>query len=524
FVFTSGAPQAQVGQELSVAGTVTEFRPGGASTDNLTTTELTSPTVTVLGTRPVPAPTVLGTGGRVPPGTVIDDDATGDVETSGTFDPATDGIDFSESLEGMHVQVNNPVAVGPSTAFGEIAVLGDDGANAGVRTARGGILLRPTDPNPERILLDDAVLAGSTPAGVHTGDHFSAPAVGVLDYSFGNYKLLLTAALRGVPGGLARKSTTPASRGELSVGSFNVENLDPTDPPAKFDALARMIVSNLAAPGILAVEEIQDNDGPANTSVVDAAQTWNRLISAIRAAGGPAYTYRNVNPADDADGGEPGGNIRVGFLFRTDIGLGFEPGTPGDASTAVGVLRTGNPGDPVTLTHNPGRIDPADPAFTDSRKPIVGKFRFQGRGLFVVANHWNSKGGDNPLFGRVQPPQPASQVQRTAQARVVAGFVGQILGLDPRARIVVAGDLNDFEYSGPVRILVDAGLTDLPARLPDADRYTYVFEGNSQVLDHILLSGSLAGGRYRYNVVHANAEFADQVSDHDPQVVRLVVR
>lgn len=40
-----------------------------------------------------------------------------------------------------------------------------------------------------------------------------------------------------------------------------------------------------------------------------------------------------------------------------------------------------------------------------------------------------------------------------------------------------------FEYSAPVQTLVTAGLTDLPTRLPDADRYTYVFEGNSQVLD-----------------------------------------
>lgn len=61
-------------------------------------------------------------------------------------------------------------------------------------------------------------------------------------------------------------------------------------------------------------------------------------------------------------------------------------------------------------------------------------------------------------------------------------------------------------------------------RDPDADRYTYVFEGNSQVLDNILLSAPLIRGGYGYDVVHVNAEFADQVSDHDPQVVRLVVR
>jgi predicted extracellular nuclease len=53
-----------------------------------------------------------------------------------------------------------------------------------------------------------------------------------------------------------------------------------------------------------------------------------------------------------------------------------------------------------------------------------------------------------------------------------------------------------------------------------------VFEGNSQVLDHILISRALANspGRrrgYEYDIVHTNSEFADQASDHEPQVVRL---
>ncbi|MGL4603075.1 MAG: hypothetical protein ACRCU9_02925, partial [Iodobacter sp.] len=52
--------------------------------------------------------------------------------------------------------------------------------------------------------------------------------------------------------------------------------------------------------------------------------------------------------------------------------------------------------------------------------------------------------------------------------------------------------------------------------------YTYVFEGNSQVLDHILVSPVLAG-RAEYDVVHVNSEFADQASDHEPEVVRLTL-
>ena len=71
------------------------------------------------------------------------------------------------------------------------------------------------------------------------------------------------------------------------------------------------------------MEEIQDNNGPTDNGVVDATTTFNTLISAIQTAGGPTYVFRQINPVNDQDGGEPGGNIRVGFLFRTDRGLAF---------------------------------------------------------------------------------------------------------------------------------------------------------------------------------------------------------
>jgi predicted extracellular nuclease len=524
FVFTDAAPPARPGDLVNVTGRVAEFRPGGNDSTNLTTTEIVAAPAAVRvlsGGNPLPAATVVGAGGRVPPGRTIDDDATGDVETSGTFDPDQDGIDFYESLEGMRVQVPDPVAVGPRNSFGEIPVLADRGRGASVRTARGGIVVRPGDFNPERIILDDAALAGSTPAGVNVGDTFSGPAGGVLDYGFGNYKLLLTSALTRVAGPITRERTAAASPGEVSVATFNVENLSAVSPQAKFDALGATIVGNLAAPHIIAVEEIQDDDGPADTGTVTAGRTWTRLIDAIAAAGGPRYDYRQIDPVDKADGGEPGGNIRVGFLFRTDTGLRFAGGTPGDATTPVEVAGTG-PWGPPRLTRNPGRIDPANPAFANSRKPLAAEFRYRGAPLFVVANHWNSKSGDDPLFGRVQPPVRDSETQRRGQAEAVAGIVRRLLSVDPTAAVVVAGDLNDFEFSTAVRTLSrSAWLLDLPATLPLPERYTYVFDGNSQVLDHILISPALALLPFRYDVVHVNAEFADQVSDHDPQVVRV---
>jgi uncharacterized protein len=118
-------------------------------------------------------------------------------------------------------------------------------------------------------------------------------------------------------------------------------------------------------------------------------------------------------------------------------------------------------------------------------------------------------------------------VQRAGQAQVVHDFVARILDVDRRADIVVLGDLNDFQFSPAIASLktgtADGSgpsiLTDLIATLPANQQYTYVFNGVSQVLDHILVTSGLAG--VQYQVVHVNAEYADQASDHDPQVVRL---
>jgi uncharacterized protein len=519
FVFTSAAPTVAVGDGVEVAGRVAEFRPGGAASANLTTTELTGPSVVVHSSgNPLPAPTVVGVGGRVPPRTVIDDDATGDVETSGTFDATSDGIDFYESMEAMRVQLNDAVAVGPRSAFGEIPVVGDDGARASVRTARGGVVVRPDDFNPERVHLDD-VLAPTPP--VNVADRFPGAVVGVLDYSFGNFKFLVTATPATASGGLPRELTSPAGPNELAVATFNVENLDPGDPATKFQQLAGLIVDNLQAPDLVAVEEIQDNNGATNDAVTDADVTFGTLIAAIQAAGGPTYDFRQINPVDDQDGGEPGGNIRVGFLFRTDRGLSFidrPGGTPTAATTVVGS------GAGTRLSFSPGRVDPTNSAFTTSRKPLAGEFSYQGHHLFVVANHFNSKGGDQPLFGRFQPPTRVTEVQRNQQAQVVHDFVAAIEAADRNADVVVLGDFNDFEFSTALGTLGAGVLRDLITTLPREQRYTYDFEGNSQTLDHVLLSRALADRKVAYDVVHVNAEFAARASDHDPQVARITLR
>jgi hypothetical protein len=526
FVFTTNTTilnSVNVGDSVLVSGTVQEFRPGGVSSANLTVTEISGPTVNVVSTGnfPLPDATIIGTGGRIPPMEVIEDDSTtGDVETNNIFDPSNDGIDFHESLEGMRVQVNNAVVVGPTADFGtsipgrEVYVIGDNGAHASVRTNRGGIVIRPNDFNPERIVVTNLF---QTLADLTVADTFTSAIVGVYDYNFGKFLLHATSPLTTASGGLTQEVANVPGAGQLTIATFNVENLDPGDGAAKFNQLASLIVNNLRSPDLVTLEEMQDNNGATNDAVVDASVTFNTLISAIQSAGGPTYEFRQINPVDDQDGGEPGGNIRVGFLFRTDRGLSFIDRPGGGSTNAVSVVNNG--GSPE-LSFSPGRIDPTNSAFNASRKPLAGEFSYNGHHLFIIGNHFNSKGGDDPTYGHRQPPVLSSEVQRLQQAQIVNNFVDSILAVDPNSDIVVLGDLNDFQFSAPMNVLKSGALHPLVNTLPLPERYTYDFQGNSQAIDHILVSTHLFYTFFQYDIVHVNSEFPEltRASDHEPQV------
>ncbi|MFJ1824124.1 endonuclease/exonuclease/phosphatase family protein, partial [Streptomyces sp. NPDC088178] len=349
------------------------------------------------------------------------------------------------------------------------------------------------------------------------GDVLSGTTEGPLDFNqYGGYTL--TARTLGTVSGkdLRRETTRKQRSGELAVATYNVENLDPTDPQEKFDALAAAVVDNLASPDIVALEEIQDDDGAKDDGTVSADRTVKMFTDAIVAAGGPAYQWRSIDPEDKKDGGEPGGNIRQVFLFNP-ARVSFTDRAGGDATTATDVVRQQGR---AALTLSPGRIDPANAAWTNSRKPLVGEFVFRGRTVFVVANHLASKGGDESIVSQHQPPTRSSEVQRHAQGAAVNTFVKKLLGVQRNADVLVVGDINDFEFSGTAKALTAGGVL-YPAveSLPRAERYSYVYQGNTQVLDQILTSPSIDD--FEYDSVHINAEFAAQNSDHDPQLLRF---
>ncbi|MGQ5226985.1 endonuclease/exonuclease/phosphatase family protein [Streptomyces sp. yara] len=517
FVFTSSTPQGvAVGDEVSVSGTVTEYVPGGASSGNQSVTEITKPTVTVVSHgNPVPAPAVLDA--RTVPSAYAPqgDPAAGDSVNALTLRPSRYALDLYESLEGMNVRVADARVVGATDPYTELWVTVKPREN---RNKRGGTVYGSYDAqNTGRIQIQSLGKAADFP-DANVGDVLAGATTGPLDYNqYGGYTLVASELGTLEAGGTKRETTRAQHRSELAIATYNVENLDPSDDT--FAAHAEAIVHNLSSPDIVSLEEIQDNNGATDDGTVAADVTLGKLIDAVEAAGGPRYDWRAVDPADKQDGGQPGGNIRQAFLFNPErVSFTDRPG--GDATTPTDVVRDRGK---AALTLSPGRIAPDSAAFEDSRKPLAGEFVFRGRTVVVIANHFSSKGGDQGLTSQYQPPVRGSETQRHLQAQEVHDFTAKILKIQKNAAVVALGDINDFEFSRTTRIMEGGGVLWSAIRsLPASERYSYVYQGNSQALDQILISPSIRRQcSFSYDSVHINAEFHDQISDHDPQVLRF---
>lgn len=443
-----------------------------------------------------------------------------------SFDINEDAMDYFESLEGMLVKIVDPLIVGSTEKYGEIYVVPNGGVGSEHQiTVNGGIKAMEDDFNPEAITIDDIIhqiTSDSTKQfidpnmKIKTGDKFESDEIaGVMSYGFGKYKVINTEKLPSIiPVGKDREVTSiDKVDNKLTIATYNVENFH-KGVGTRIQKLAETIVTNLKTPDIIGLIEVQDNNG-ASSGTTEANESYMALINAIKALGGPEYGYTDVAPIAEQDGGEPGGNIRPGFIYRKDrVTLVNKP--RGTATVGVTVSENG-------LSVNPGRIDPTNKAFEDSRKPQVAEFEFKGEKVFVIANHLNSKGGDESLFSINQPPVRSSEVQRHKQAAVLNSFIKDLQANIPDANIVTLGDMNDFEFSETLRILKGDEMINMIEELPVEERFTYNFNGNSQVLDHILVSNNLRDKTIA-DVVSINSQFTEdygRISDHDPVLIQM---
>ncbi|HSM14551.1 MAG TPA: esterase-like activity of phytase family protein, partial [Thermoanaerobaculia bacterium] len=430
----------------------------------------------------------------------IDDDALTE------FEPEADAIDLWESVEGMRVEVPPGDVIGPTSGYGDLVVL-PDGVAGVRRTAAGGLLLQPAGPPASRVLLSGPLVGGLPDADV--GARLEAPALGIVDYAFAGYRLNVLASPSIAPPArprCAERTDLEGGAHSLTIASFNVENLSVAGPPERFERIAGVVVDRLAAPALVALQEIQDDSGPADDGTVTARATLEALTRAISAAGGPRYDALWIDPENGREGGQPGGNIRVALLadpLRVTVPRRGDPGPLDGVEIAPG----------ARLDPNPGRVAPASAAFSVTagegvRRSLAVEVEFAGEPLYLVVNHLSSKYEDGRDWGAVQPPVKPSDAKRVAQAEALREFAEALLALEPGARLVLLGDLNDFEWSPAVTRLAAPPFENLIGRVFETQRYNYNFQGGSQVLDHVVVSPALAD-RAEIDVVHVNADCAD---------------
>ena len=419
--------------------------------------------------------------------------------------------DYFESLEGMHVAVNEALVVGPTNSRDETWVI-----STGLDIER----VFQNDPagQGEIICVDDGGLYEITPEA-NVGDRVVS-LDGVLEYTYGLYRLQLTQPPDTVPKELV---ITPVNLPcGLTVASFNLENLfDTVDDPYTQDSvlsgseylrrlrkLANSIHSGVGEPALIAVQEVENE------------VVLGDLIA--RAEIGAEYDFVWQDGPDQR-------GIDVALLYRKDRSRVLDAyQIQGCTSLVDGLGPDGggevvNPQNQITCDSDADGLLDGNRLF--SRPPLVVHLQVYGTcgldasDIWVVVNHWKSRSEDTDELQYTFP-------RRLEQAKFIASWVRAISQSVPGARVIVLGDLNDYPGSQSLAYLEAAGLENLVAHTSPAQRYTYIYQGVSQVLDHILISGSLHDQFLFITPVHFNADYAEpysrqetnfiRSSDHDP--------
>ena len=514
-VYVASAEKVESGDLLKVQGTVKEgymeeysVRPGQTfkkPAGSLTVTQIINATITKLGKADLPK--ALNISEKMPKD-IVDNTPT-------KYNPETEALDYWESLEGMRVEVTKPKVTGPQYK-GDIYVLPGDYKGQKLNNI-GGVNLRPGVQNTEvlPITVGNSFVAKAK-------DYFNENITGVVTYKNKTYKIDPSSVPVIQDGGLKREvSKIYPAEDKLTIASYNIENFSANNnghdetPEEKVDKIANSFIKEVHSPDIITLIEVQDNNGGVNDGTVDGVKSGEKLAQRIKSLGGPDYKYTEIAPVDGKDGGKPGANIRVAYLYnpkRVTL-IGKEKGGSEEAARFV----NGH------LEKNPARIDPTSVHFEKVRKSLAAEFEFKGERIVVIANHLKSKLGDDAIYGSNQPSVENTKAKRIEEAKILNAFIKEGLRQNPNLKFVLTGDFNDFEFSDSVKTIVGNELVNLMAEHEQGDRYSYFYRGSNQSLDNILISKNIKD-KVVFSPVHINASFMEEhgrASDHDPVVVQI---
>jgi predicted extracellular nuclease len=504
FVFTGALPAVSVGGEVSIKGTASEF---------------------------------FGL-------TQLESSLAGDVATSSTGNPLPAAVELTplilsaagaptqlEPLEAMRVYAGALVSVGPTNEFGETDTVLQGVARPMREPGIEASLTVPPDPtsgvidcciprwdeNPERIMVDSDGLAGAMAVGVSSGVTLSN-VVGPLDYTFGNYKILPEAhPLKTAD--IAPVAVPVPAANEFTVAGFNIENYAGANTQKRKAALA--IRQLMRSPDVIGHIEI------ANLASLQALADQVNADAVAAGETDPAYQAVLI-PAP------AGGTQNVWFLVKGSRVTVVTVSQEAEEETYINPVN----GQPETLHDRPPLVLHATVNNGTSAEPII-----------VVVNHPRSFIDIDVVAGE----GTRVRAKRTAQAESIAQLLQNLQTAHRTTPVIAVGDYNAYQfndgYTDPISVLkgmptpddqivVDASpdlvtpdfvnLTDTML-MPD-QRYSFVFEGTPQALDHVLINTVAASIVQRYAVARANADYPETAfytadatrpersSDHDMPV------
>jgi predicted extracellular nuclease len=322
----------------------------------------------------------------------------------------------------------------------------------------------------------------------------AADFVGPLAYTFDNYKIepvQLPSIIESYTTRSALPALAPLAADQFSIATFNVENLfdtvdpHPDDPPkptsAEYESRLRKVADTLVAlgaPTIIGLQEVE------NIGVLEAIAAQPQLVD---------FGYEAILIE-----GSDGRGIDVGYLVRGDQATvdNF------DAFPAPEGLTTRHPL-LLQVTVNVGATPQT---------------------VYILNNHFSS----------LSAGEEATEPRRAAQAAWNVEIMQRVLENDPDANFVVLGDLNSFVGTLPLNTLTDGGLVHVYDFFEDSADvpYTYIFEGATQTLDHILVSPGLFAQLAAVETLPINADYPlplpedatpRHASDHDPLIAVFTI-
>jgi hypothetical protein len=374
---------------------------------------------------------------------------------------------------------------------------------------------------------------GATRLDVTSGATISS-VTGVVDYSFRTYTILPDPSPTPIVSGNISAIPVPAAgTDEFTVASFNIERFFDTvnDPGISDVALTTTAFNNRLSKLSLTVRNLMRSPDIIGVQEAENLPTLQAVASKINS---DAVTAGDPNPNYQAflvEGNDVGG-IDVGFLVKTGGGRVTVVDVTQEGKTATYI--NPNSGLPDTLNDRPPLAlraivqHPAGPAL-----PVT-----------VINNHLRSLNGvDDPADGN------RVRTKRRAQAEYLANLIQARQTADPNEKIVSIGDYNAFQFNdgfvdsiGTIKgtptpadrvvlasaDLVNPDLIDLVDYAPAAERYSFLFDGNAQELDHALITGNLLPRFVALRYPRNNADFpeslrgdatrSERIADHDPTI------